>query len=529
MRRLAGLGAAVALLVGCAADTEPATEVGYSVATLEAKGHCDKGDSGSWRFQYRRVGTQPWTDGPTHPLPAACAQGRVPASGEARLADQVQGLTPGASYEYRFAYGGGWADSSGATNGTNYDRLTTQQAPMTGAHSTRSFGNTLGVNTRTGFLANDTSWHQPHKDALDYLGVVGIRDGLHGPTPDFHQSQRQFFRLVAQAGYKITLGMGSLEHRDQVPQKIQSVIDDPVLRSGVVSIESTNESDFYEPWVHCPGASDPWYACLRWYQQDLATRVRNAPALASLPLVGPSYVGAAWNEVGSLDQWVDIGNMHPYPGGGKPGPAAQENFDNCYQTVNRPKPCQATEVGYHTGWQVQGHDGVPPDVRAAYTLRLLLEHNRIGYSRTDLWSLIDGCGESPTAHDFGLFNCDWAPRHVARALHNFTRVLDTAAAAVGPTIVRLGFDGAPDDLRHLVLRHPDGSFRVVLWRDVSIWDRNSRQRLTPAPDNLEVGWSGPRATVEVYDPLVSDQPQRIITGSRINVDVAGGPVVLKLR
>lgn len=132
---LAPLIVLVILVAACGGRTINSTNVGSTTATLNYEGHCDQGDSGEWYVQYRTNNGTPgaWVDGTHHPLPVGCATGRVPASGEAPLSDNVTGLTPDTPYEWRatvkFSNGQtAWTDIDGNPNGTNYDTFRTDPA-----------------------------------------------------------------------------------------------------------------------------------------------------------------------------------------------------------------------------------------------------------------------------------------------------------------------------------------------------------------------------------------------------------------
>jgi hypothetical protein len=69
----------------------------------------------------------------------------------------------------------------------------------------------------------------------------------------------------------------------------------------------------------------------------------------------------------------------------------------------------------------------------------------------------------------------------------------------------------------------------VLWRDVSVWDWNTLQELSPAPDHVDVKLGQPVAVARRFDPVGSDaETQRWTDPQTIPVDLAGTPVVLRL-
>ena len=99
MRRrvVVGFLAVLALMLGaCNADTEPATQVTSTSATLHATVDWDQGEDVAYWFEYRRLGTTDWTRDDVHD------PGPLGGSG-ARCDDRraLSGLAAGVTYEYR--------------------------------------------------------------------------------------------------------------------------------------------------------------------------------------------------------------------------------------------------------------------------------------------------------------------------------------------------------------------------------------------------------------------------------------------
>jgi hypothetical protein len=115
-------------------------------------------------------------------------------------------------------------------------------------------------------------------------------------------------------------------------------------------------------------------------------------------------------------------------------------------------------------------------------------------------------------------------------VRNLLNAVDGDSAPVAsPGGLRLGLESAPPDVRQLLLRSADGSYSLVLWRGVSVWDASRRVDLSPAPDRIDVVLGDRIALAQRFDPVLSDaEQQRWADPSRIPVDVAGGPVVLRL-
>ena len=84
-------------------------------------------------------------------------------------------------------------------------------------------------------------------------------------------------------------------------------------------------------------------------------------------------------------------------------------------------------------------------------------------------------------------------------------------------------------MRQLLLRSSDGDFSLVVWREVSVWDRFARRDLDPGADSLDVVLGERVALGRRFDPVESEvERQRWTEPRRISLSVGGGPVVLRL-
>jgi hypothetical protein len=397
--------------------------------------------------------------------------------------------------------------------------------PFVAAQPARAFGDSVGVNV---FLAwNDTAYgdYTTVESRLRELGVRYIRDGL-CPTCTYHVASLN--RLAAD-GIKANIIVGTLSGGDAQMQATLAGIRDKV-RNAVISVEAPNEPNL---------VGDPqWVQHAREYQQKLYGAVKGDPALAHLTVLGPA-VGwpATGEELGDISSWLDRGNFHPYPGGGMP----YYNLDILRaQTAHGSgsKPLVATESGYHTDLATTGGN-LPASERAAaiYTPRLSLEGFAGGVERTYFYQLADPWsdasmpgGMSLAENRFGLLRSDLSRKPSFYALRNLLRVTDGGSAPVAsPGGLRLGLSGAGPDLRRLLLRSADGSYALVLWRAVSVWDWSNRVDQDPAASRVDVVLGDRIAVARRFDPVASEaEQQRWDNPTRIPIDVGGAPVVLRL-
>jgi hypothetical protein len=218
-----------------------------------------------------------------------------------------------------------------------------------------------------------------------------------------------------------------------------------------------------------------------------------------------------------------------YPGGLPPEDPSivAANMPHC-ERVAPGKPVRITEAGYQTNLEGGSQPGVSERVQAIYTERLLLQRFLEGVRRTDLWAIVDQeCGGNSDL--FGLYRCDWSAKPAARALKRLLAQTEANAPDAGATLLRLGFDDAPADLRWQTFKEPGGDLIVALWRTASIWDRDAKRDLPLSPARVEVAYAGPVARLRQYDPTDSDAPTRDIPRpNRLSVQVGAKPVLLRL-
>jgi hypothetical protein len=514
----------LASLAGCSAETDPASDVTYHSATLHAKVHCDPGEFGEFRYAYRVVSSTSWHG--TAWTPFSCTE-RRPASGTVDIAQTVDDLADSAFYEFRGEYrtapgeAVAWVDGEGKINGTAYDVFATGAHPTVPAGDAGDLYDTTGVNTRTAYT--DTPWgdYANLKEALRYTGIKRIRDGIWPPE---YTGQYQLFRELARMGIRATLGLGDAQRfrdeRSQLDAKVAAIRADPELTKFIDAFDSPNEPDHYTPF---PG----WPLVLLDYQEWLASTVTTG-GLAEKKIVGPTFVARAAAElVGDIGRWIDFGGVHPYPGGERPGPALFNGLDFC--RINRPAGgCQFTEVGYHNEVNATPHDGVPESIRKSYELRHVLEARRNGVREVDINTLVaQSCATGEAAVDdgsaWGLYDCHWNPRPIAHALHNFLATVGSGRVA-DPAPVKLSGADEDADVRRMVLRQPDGDALVILWRDVSMWDRHAKRIIDIALKTVTFRTS---LDVRIVRPTEDAVERDLPTPGR--VELGGEPVILVLR
>ena len=368
-----------------------------------------------------------------------------------------------------------------------------------------------GVGIHLGFL--DT----PYRDAdavasaLTDLGVRHVRDDLYPDNPREYAA----IRTVAAEGIGFDLIMGRPTSSGTPADYVHTVATQ--LPAGAVeSLEGANEWDI--------SGRDDWVAEVKTWQQRLYTAAKAEPATSDLPVLSPA-LAFPWNyaDVGDLSQYADEANGHMYPGGYVPTNQVTR-ITNAIRGSIPDKPLVTTEAGYHNATNTSdGHLPVPEDVAGVYLPRLLLEHVLRGEKRVYSYELIDEFDDpgltDPEAH-FGLLRHDLTPKPAYTAMKTLLGLLSDPGPSFTPGSLPVTADGLPRDARYLLTQRRDGRFVLLLWRDVSIYDPQQREKVNVTPDDVTLRLRDAQ-DLTVYRPSESDAPVRETTGTSLPLQLDG--------
>jgi hypothetical protein len=212
-------------------------------------------------------------------------------------------------------------------------------------------------------------------------------------------------------------------------------------------------------------------------------------------------------------KYVDLGNIHVYPKGQTPGQDI-DRFMAYERQVTGDLPMVCSEGGYFTAMDYHGGAfPTPEDVCAVYMPRLFMEHWIRGNRRFYIYELLDDYDPDNADREssFGLLRVTgpdpssaWTPKLQYHAVRNFVRILADPGPPVAPHGLRLGISDVPG-LKASLVGKRDGSWWLLLWREVTSYDPVHRTRLHPAPLTVTVRFPQ-RHRVRLYRPTSSPSP-----------------------
>lgn len=407
----------------------------------------------------------------------------------------------------------------GSRPGRGSAALAGEAIPMVSARPASTLVQSVGVGTHLAYPGTPYLDVNAVQQALTTLGVRHLRDNLQSGNPMQYAAMRQ----LAGAGMRFDLVMGRPDSWD-TPQRLVDTLATSLPTGVVESVEGANE------W-NLRGGLD-WVAELRAHQAALYAAVKANPVTRDLPVLAPSLgLRSGYAALGDLSRVVDLGNAHLYPGARKPSTLI-DLITSAQQAVAPHKPVVFTESGYHDAMNaVGGHPPAPEDVVGIYAPRMLLDHILAGTRRLYLYELLDERPD-PTGTDaegsFGLLRNDFTAKPAYTALKNLLALTADPGPAFQPGTLGYQVNGGSADLRQLLLQKRDGTFVLLLWRDVSVYDRLLHRRVPVSPDRMTLQLAEP-ATVTVSRPSTSGDVPEELAGNAIPVTVAGGVVALQIR
>ncbi len=375
--------------------------------------------------------------------------------------------------------------------------LLPERPPAVQARMSDSVADGVGVNVHLLYGRTQYADFPAVQAALADLGVRHVRDSLGRARTD----QYAKVNALAAAGVRTTFTLDKVTDLTAIGPRLDMIAGN--MAGSVEAVEPPNEYNL--------SGSPTWAEDLRAYQPELHAQLRSRSELDGVRVLGPSLARRqGYTEVGDLSAHLDAGNVHTYPGGHVPTRNLDLQLGNA-AVIAGAKPVVVTEAGYHNALATASqHPAATEEAAGVYTPRLLLEYHQREV-RSYLYELFDQNPE-PTGTDkemhFGLVRADGTPKPAYDAVKNLLRVTSDPGPAFTPAALSYAATSSTDDLRQTLVQRRDGSFVLLLWRDVAVWDPIAQTTLDPAPAAVDVRF-GDAAIVTTHRPSAGSQPEAV--------------------
>jgi hypothetical protein len=367
--------------------------------------------------------------------------------------------------------------------------------PVT-ALSAADVANKLGVQVHMAFYTTTYNDVTQVIALLEDLGVNHVRDTYNVGFPTQHTRQLQ---VANNAGVKFTM---TARLSDTVAGFVDGLVTDglaPVLQA----IEGINEPD---------NAGGSWAANTRTHHQALYPAAKAKAGLSALPVIAPSLANTITNAaaLGDLSAYCDRANAHVYSGNPPTGVGSYTlaNSIAVARTIaGAARPVVITEQGYHnapaSGSSIKYVDETTAGV---YAPRILLENVLAGTERVFIYELIDQTTETPgtdAQQHYGLCRADYTKKPAFTAVKNLLALLNDPGPAYTPAPLPLTVAPPIGDTttRSLLVGKRDGSYELLLWRDVSVWNPTTATPITVTPISVTVAHPSGSTTVSLAGDL----------------------------
>jgi hypothetical protein len=401
-----------------------------------------------------------------------------------------------------------------------------QAVPET-ARRADDFVDSIGVNTH---LYYDSSvYHQQYssliKPKLQELGVRHIRDGATRNLNGYMDRLKELSTL----GIRSTL---VCDPRDITPQAAVNLVKELGATSVVEAVQGTNEYNL--------SGDGNWVNNVRNYQQQLYTLIKNDSVTRNVQVYGPSLSGGeAYDAIGDLSAYVDYGTMNNYFGGRNPGTKGwgSDDYGSLDWNVRTAKKASVskqiitTETGYHSVVSTNdGHKGIPEDVSGKYTPRLLLEQFNYGIPRTFIYELINVYNDPNSLYkNFGLLRNDGTEKPAFVAVKNLIGLVKDPGTTFTPGSLDYFLGGNTADIHHTLLQKQDGRFYLILWKEVSSFNVDTKQTINVSSQKVSLTLNTAIAKATIYIPNNSpDLTFQQTYPKTLDIDVSDRPVVIEL-
>lgn len=316
-----------------------------------------------------------------------------------------------------------------------------------------------------------------------------------------------------------------------------NVLRDKIGTDKMIGVEGANEPN------NPNTATSGWGWRTRDHQKFLYDTA-NFALRGGVPVVGPSIFRRepdGYTQLGSLSDSVDVTNLHNYNGGRRPSvgtwsqPAVLGKLEDIMaaaKAVAPGKPLWVTEYNYSaTANSSLWTSGIIPDTIAAkYLLRGIALQVRNGAQKVSIYRLLD---EADETEPYGLITETspgvFAPRATYHALRRFLGRVGDPGAAFQSKGLAYSLTGDLSNIETMLLQKRDGTWVLLVWQEVDLWNRSMRIEIRPRRRSLTLTLPFP-FSLKAYEPSEMSDPTLAVRSTQsVELDVPGHMMMVELK
>jgi hypothetical protein len=322
-----------------------------------------------------------------------------------------------------------------------------------------SFADSVGVDSKFGnhtYGPLVTTW-------LEWSGIRHLRDSSAASA-----LMIGLYANLGQHGIKHSIGVPS----GFDPAKLTALL--AAFAPYVDYVEGPNESD---------NVPNPNWAQLNIDQQNIWNTVRGNPANNNIAVFGLSFDNPSNGiYLKPMDTVENFATLHNATCDWNPGtsitPGSIAMNTTKIRLSSAYKPIVTTETGYSDN--TKRGCALSDQIIAKYEPRTSAERWLAGEPRSYFDFLIDDPTDA-TFGKMGLLKINGTPKPQMISLGNLIRAVADPGRPPAPQVVTYTVTGASVDVHHIMLARQDGSYDLLLWRELPCWDHFGHDAIVVPP------------------------------------------------
>ena len=392
------------------------------------------------------------------------------------------------------------------------------------ARSAYDFVNSIGVNTHLNYFDRTYNNFLFVKQELKSVGIRHLRDGIHLQDPGYNRMLYGRWSELGKLGIRFD---AVLDPRSNLGPDINDVLQKAEALSDhtIESIEGANELDI--------SGMPNWVSVDRAFQKTIFAAAKSMHDPSRIQVVGPSLAFASHGtKLGNLADFLDEGNLHPYPAAKIPSIVFPEQVDLA-RAVSGDRPIVITETGYHNALNDHTDQPAVSELAAAkYIPRLFLEDFARGIPRTFLYEFLDEAPDPELRNNqlhWGLIRADGTEKPAFLALKRLIAELADHGEPTTLGALAWSISSSNAEIHHLLLQKSSGEFDLVLWQEVASYDFRRQEDLTNPPAALTLTLGQRMRRIAVYEPNLKDDPiETSENQAAVHLEVPDQPIVVSI-